>query len=228
MSLTLPEGFTDLYDVDPTIAQSVRYCSHENFLGRPAVGYEKPKIILTRLAAETLKRIQEKVKSYGYSLLIYDGYRPQQTVDSWAIWSQDPLDQAAQASYYPTLTKTEIFNQGYIVKKSSHSRGSTVDLSLILLGRSVHPPVLSFRKLKNGEEIPYLDDGSVDMGSHFDLFHQVSHHDSSQLTQAATEKRDFLRWVMTAHGFKEFPTEWWHYTLQEEPYPGTYFNFVIQ
>lgn len=223
-----PSEFVYLHEIDPTIVQSVRYCGFENFLGRPAPGYKKPKIILTRSAAEALKNVQKVMQSKGYSLIVYDGYRPQHTVDAWVLWSQVSSDQVAKELYYPTITKTEAFRLGYIAKKSAHSRGSTVDLSLIRLGKQFHPTVLSHRKLPNGEEIPFLDDGSVDMGSSFDLFHEVSHHDSPLVNKNATEKRNFLRRTMLQNGFKEFSTEWWHYTLEKEPFPGTYFNFPIR
>lgn len=228
-SLSLPPGFVYLSAIDPSILQSVRYYSHENFLGRPAVGYQKPEIILTRPAAGALKEAQKDIQSQGYRFVVYDGYRPQRTVDAWALWSQDAADQAAKALYYPTLTKTEAFEQGYLAKKSSHSRGSTVDLSLIRLGASlIHPPTRAFRTLPNGEEIPFLDDGSVDMGASFDLFHPVSHHDSPLVDQETTEKRNFLRRIMAKHGFRELFSEWWHYTLEDEPHPQTYFDFMIQ
>jgi D-alanyl-D-alanine dipeptidase len=115
-----------------------------------------------------------------------------------------------------------------VAKKCGHSRGSTVDLSLLPLNSSIQPIVVSHRNLLNGEKIPFLDDGSLDMGSSFDLFHEVSHHDTPLVDASVTEKRNLLRHAMKECGFKEYANEWWHYVLKSEPYPDTYFDFIVQ
>ncbi len=220
-------GFVRLQDIDPTIIQSVRYAQGENFMGRPVDGYNAPIILLTRPAAEALAKVQADLAHHGYSLVVYDGYRPQQAVEAFWSWSQDQDDEVAKPWYYPTISKSEAIERGYIGRKSAHSRGSTVDLTIIELGKNVHRVMVSHRPLANGDIIPFLDDGTVDMGSSFDLLHEASHHDSPLVDSTDTAKRNVLREIMKRHGFIEYSKEWWHYTLENEPYPDTYFNFVI-
>lgn len=222
----LPQDFVYLNDTDPRIIESVRYASHENFLGRPVTGYHsKSKIILTKAAAQALSKAQDKLKTYGFGLVAYDGYRPQKAVDDFVSWSKDPCDQKAKKLYYPTINKADVFELGYVAKKSGHSKGSTIDVSLIKLGHTITPVKTSQKPLLNGEMIPFLDDGSVNMGSSFDLFHTASHHDSNLIDPAATKMRNLLRKIMKESGFKEYREEWWHYTLENEPFPNTYFDF---
>jgi D-alanyl-D-alanine dipeptidase len=225
---SLPQGFVYLKDVDPTIIQSVRYSGSENFVARPVQGYKSETIIFSQAAAIALKNVQTALRSEGFSLVVYDAYRPQQAVDSFIAWSQDLSDQANKALYYPTVNKADVFKLGYVAKKSGHTRGSTVDLSMISLNNSFHSVKVSHRPLQNGEIIPFLDDGTLDMGSSFDLFHEVSHHDTPLVGSKATEQRNHLRNVMKQYGFKEYSEEWWHYTLKNEPFPDTYFDFPVQ
>ncbi|TNV76090.1 hypothetical protein FGO68_gene10290 [Halteria grandinella] len=226
----LPPGFVLLSDVDPSIIQSVRYASSQNFMGRPMDGYNCPQIVLTKQAADALVKVQASLKEQGYGLVVYDGYRPQPTVDSFVEWSFDDSDLAAKAWYYPTLvgSKVKLFEEGYIAKRSGHTRGSTVDLTIIKLGDTVHDIVVSKRMLSNGDEISFLDDGTVDMGSSFDLFHPASNQDSPLIKdQIYIANRDTLRQAMKRSGFKEYAGEWWHFTLADEPYPVTYFDFIL-
>jgi len=224
----LPEGFVFLTDVDPTIIESVRYYTDQNFYGRRVPGYMTSRIICTKAAAERLKLVNETFKKQGYILVVYDAYRPQSSVNAFIRWSQDAHDQIAKAYYYPAVRKEDLFKLNYLAKRSGHTRGSTFDLTLIPLGQSVKPIVYSQRRLKNGEIIPFLDDNTVDMGSSFDLFHSVSHHDTSLITDEQNKMRQWLRQTMKQYGFQEHPTEWWHYTLIDEPYPDTYFDFVMK
>jgi D-alanyl-D-alanine dipeptidase len=221
----LPEDFVYLRAIDPTIVQSVRYASESNFMGAPVNGYQSSEIILTKQAAEALKAVQEALKAYNYCLVVYDGYRPQTAVDQFILWSQDD-DISQKELYYPTIEKLDLF-KGYIAKKSGHTRGSTVDLTIIELGKSLHPIEEKDITLANGEGIKFLDDGSVDMGSSFDILHPVSHHDTDLIPQECLDKRNFLRKTMEENGFKAYSKEWWHYTLIDEPYPETYFDFPI-
>lgn len=224
---TLPEGFVYLTDTDPSMIENTRYATNENFLGRVVPGYSTNKIVCTREAALALKAAHDDLKKAGYTLVIYDAYRPQRAVDAFVKWADDLNDLTAKQLYYPTIDKKNLFKLDYIADKSSHTRGSTFDLSIIKNGDKLKTPSYSLRKLKNGEEVPFLDDNTVDMGSSFDLFHPVSNHDSSLVNEQQTKMRNVLRETMKKHGFKEYQQEWWDYTLADEPYPNTYFDFVV-
>lgn len=225
---SMPKGFVFLTDIDPSIIESVRYYGHENFTGRPVPGYTINRIIMTSKAAEALKQVNESLKKKGYQLVVYDAYRPQRAVDAFIDWGKHPEDNKEQPLYYPTLQKHEIFEEGYVSPKSQHTRGSTVDLTLIPLNQSLKPIQISTRTLSNHETIPFLDDNTLDMGASFDLFHRVSHHKSILITAKQQENRDLLRSEMEKAGFQPYDTEWWHYLLKNEPFPDTYFDFVVK
>ena len=225
----MPDTFVALKDVDPTILQSVHYGTPHNFTGAVVPGYTPTTgIYCTRLAAERLKNVQEHVNKQGYTLVVYDGYRPQRAVDSFKTWTLAPDQPTSKAQYYPTVDKKEMFNLGYLAKKSSHSRGSTFDLTLIPTAQSLTPPKPTTRTLTSGEVIPYLDDNTLDMGTSFDLFHEASHHESSLVSKQALANRAILLTAMSLENFRDLYEEWWHYTLADEPYPDTYFNFVVE
>jgi D-alanyl-D-alanine dipeptidase len=231
--LAREKGFVYLHEIDPTIQSSFRYLTHENFLGTPVDGYKKPVVILTKQAALALKKVQEEVKKDGYSLLIYDAYRPQQAVDHFVRWAAEVTDQRKKANYYPRVNKAHVFELGYVAKKSGHSRGSTVDLTLIKDRRKLHPVKQIKRTLLDNFTILFLDDGSIDMGSSFDLFDHASHTQANNLINQDYKKiRSYLQSVMEKHGFKVSPREWWHFTLVNEPYPAdqesSYFNFPVE
>jgi D-alanyl-D-alanine dipeptidase len=227
----VPPGFSLLSNIDPTIIQSVRYATSQNFMGRKMYAYNCPHIVISTQAGEALSKVQKALNAQGYSLVVYDAYRPQRTVDSFLRWSFDDADRTMQEFYYPTwnISKVEFFEQGYIAKKSGHTRGSTVDLTIIELGKQVHEVVVSKRTLPNGDVISFLDDGTVDMGSSFDLFHVASHQDSPLIVNPEHIKnREILRKAMKENGgFNEYADEWWHFTLANEPFPSTYFDFVL-
>lgn len=223
--INMPKDFVYLTDIDPTIIENVRYSTNENFMGRQVPGYASDRVICTKVAAEKLKLVNEDLKKQGYKIVVYDGYRRQRSVDAFMKWSKDAKDQVAKEYYYPTIDKRDVFKLGYISEKSGHSRGSTFDLTIIKSDQDLKPIVYSKRKLKAGEEITFLDDNTVDMGASFDLFHEASHHDNKLIAAEYSERRNFLRSVMKKHGFKEYKEEWWHYTVRDEPYPDTYFNF---
>ena len=201
----LPTGFVYVRDIIPSIREDIRYAGCHNFIGRPVDGYAAPRAVLTSEAAAALCAAEKHFAALGYTLLVFDGYRPQRAVDHFARWANDAQDVAAKAEFYPTLDKTELFPRGYIALRSGHSRGSTVDLTLL-------DP----------------DGREIDMGGGFDWFSPVSGHDYPDLTAAQKENRLLLKNGMMAAGFSPYSEEWWHYRLENEPYPDTYFDFVIE
>ena len=223
----LPNGFVYLKDVDPTIKVSMRYIGNENFLGCPVDGYKKAKIIMTRQAAKALKKVQATVKKDGYCLVVYDAYRPQHAVNHFVRWGKDQTDVKKKKHYYPYIDKATVFEKRYIMTRSSHSRGSTVDLTLIKSGNKIHAIKSSKRTLTDGRIVSFLDDGTVDMGSSFDLFDKASHTKTTLIKQKHQDLRAYINRVMSAEGFKVMGDEWWHFTLKNEPNPKTYFDFPI-
>ncbi len=227
-SLTaLPEEFVYLDEIDKTIQISMRYFSTENFVGSRLDGYKTARIIMTKKAAAALCNAQKELLLDGFCLVVYDAYRPQKAVDHFVHWSTTPDNQTIKEKYYPEIAKEQCFELGYIGKKSGHTRGSTIDLTIIKVGDQLKTPTLSWRTM-NEKLIPFLDDGTVDMGSSFDLFGPASHHDSPLMPQKYTALRNYLRAKMIKHGFKPYAEEWWHYTLVNEPFPTTYFDFDIE
>jgi len=227
------KGFVYLDEVNPTIRISPRYASSENFVGIPIDGYTiQDHIVLTQQVAEALKCVQADVKKDGYCLVVYDAYRPQCAVDHFMRWSKDTRDQAKKSQYYPQVNKAEVFELGYVAEKSGHSRGSTVDVTLIEENKRLHSVVEKDCLLLDGFTIKVLDDGTVAMGSSFDLFDEASNYASDKIEQACKKMRAYLRTVMKNNGFKSCEQEWWHFTLNNELYPAgqesSYFNFLVE
>ena len=226
------KGFVYLHEVDPTILVSLRYNSNENFVGKPVTGYKRSVVMLTKQAAEALKKVQTALKKDGYSLVVYDAYRPQQAVDHFMCWSVHVEDQLKKLQYYPRVNKADVFKLGYVAERSGHSRGSTIDLTIIKLGKKLHEVKESDRTLLDGYTIKFLDDGTVDMGSSFDLFDVASHFENNVIAENYKTLRTYLKQVMEKHGFKNYPEEWWHFTLKNEPFPAnsaaSYFNFPVE
>jgi len=189
---TLPEGFVFLTDINPTIIENSRYYTDQNFLARQVIGYKTPRIICTKEAALKLKTANDDLKRNGYKFVVYDGYRPQDAVNEFQRWSKDASDQAAKEYYYPTVNKKDVFKLGYIAERSGHSRGSTFDLTLIETIKTLKPIAPTKRILKNKETIFFLDDNTIDMGSSFDLFHQVSQHGSDLINNEHSQNRELL------------------------------------
>lgn len=221
---SLPEDFVYLRDVDPSIEQDMRYAGPHNFTGKPVPGYQAAECVLLRPAAEALKQVQADLVSKGLSLRVYDCYRPTQAVDAFVAWAKKPDDPAAKAAWYPRLEKSALF-PNYIATRSGHSRGATLDLSVV--------PVGAADPLPQGESCiapqeATAPDGSLAMGTTFDCFDVKANTDASGLTATEIENRTLLREAMAARGFKNYPFEWWHYTFQPEPYPDTYFDFPIR
>ena len=199
------EGFVLVTDVIPDAILEIRYYTDYNFVGEQIDGYEEPVALLTKEAAEALKAANDDLEEQGYCIKIYDAYRPQSAVDDFVDWANDTSDTKMQEYFYPEVNKANLFSEGYIAYHSGHSRGSTVDLTIV--------------DKATGED--------VDMGGTFDYFGQVSHPDYTGITDEQYANRMILRNAMTSHGFKAITTEWWHFTLQNEPYPNTYFNFPV-
>ena len=198
-------GFVLLSDYVPGIVQEIRYFSTYNFVGERVDGYEEPCAILTREAARALKTISNQANVQGYRLKIFDAYRPVQAVKHFVLWGIEDLDQRMKPYFYPNLEKNELFKEGYIASRSSHSRGSTVDLTLL--------------DMTTGKEL--------DMGSPFDFFSEKSHPDYKGVTEEQYANRMFLQDLMVNGGFVPIDCEWWHFTLNNEPYPDTYFGFPV-
>ena len=226
---TLPEGFVYLKDIDPTILQEVRYAGHHNFMGRPIAGYQSPVIIMTHAAAIALKALQEEIIPFGLTLKVYDAYRSQDAVDSFITWSEDPNDEVMKSEFYPCVNKADLFDKGYLGKKSAHTRGSTVDLTLVPLPVphqsiwQVGDPIVDGR-LPVGQRFP---DNSIDMGTGFDCLDELAHTKNPTLSPEVRANRLLLTSLMDKYGFQGVSVEWWHFTLRNEPFPDTYFNFPV-
>jgi D-alanyl-D-alanine dipeptidase len=202
----LPEGFVYVHEVIDTVQLDIRYYGENNFVGTRIDGYERPVAILSEEAAAALKVAADILEEQGYYIKIFDAYRPQMAVDHFIRWAQDLDDVKMKEQFYPDVDKSKLFELGYIAEKSGHSRGSTVDLTLV--------------DKHTGEEL--------DMGGGFDFFGEISHHGTDLITEEQERNRNILREAMVAAGFKPYPEEWWHYTLENEPYPDTYFNFKVK
>ena len=197
--------FVLLADYVPGVIQEIRYYSTYNFVGERIDGYEEPCALVTREAARALASVAAEMNAWGYRLKIFDAYRPVTAVKHFMLWGIDDLDLRMKPFFYPDLDKGDLFAQGYIASQSSHSRGSTVDLTLLDMG--------------TGKE--------VDMGGVFDFFGEVSHPDYRGITGEQYENRMMLRNAMMRNGFEPIDCEWWHFTLRDEPFPNTYFDFPI-
>lgn len=200
------KGLVYLDEVIPNAVYDLRYYTGDNFIGERIDGYNGPFAILTLRAARALKKVNDVLETQGYRLKIIDAYRPQKAVDHFTRWSKDPLDTEMKERFYPHVDKKNLFKQGYLSSKSGHSRGSTVDLTLVYK--------------KTGEE--------VDMGSRVDFLGPISAHGAEGLTKAQRTARYVLKTAMVKQGFKPYSKEWWHYTLKNEPYPSTYFDFDVE
>ncbi|MBQ6543461.1 MAG: M15 family metallopeptidase [Clostridia bacterium] len=200
-----PSGFTVLADFVPGIIQEIRYYSSYNFIGERIDGYEEPCALLTKEAARALKSVANEMNVRGYRLKVFDAYRPATAVKHFVLWGIEDTDIRMKQYFYPDLEKQELFIKGYIAKQSSHSRGSTVDLTLL--------------DMASGKE--------VDMGSPFDFFGEISHPDYRGITDEQYQNRMELRNCMIRNGFEPIDCEWWHFTLKGEPYPDTYFDFPV-
>lgn len=225
----IPDRFVLLNNTDIDIQYDIRYYTSNNFIGRPINGYQIPDCILTKEAARALGQAQNEAKSLGYSLKVYDCYRPQRAVDDFVQWARDEKDTKMQRRFYPTIPKDKLFPLGYIADRSGHSRGSTLDLTLV--------PVTSHQP----ESVNFLDDydcrqevsgrfpdNSIDMGTGYDCFDELANTDNPKISRNAMNNRNLLKTLMENSSFVNYEKEWWHYTLRDEPFPETYFDFEIK
>lgn len=201
----LPEGFVYVKDIVPSLNVELRYHTDYNFVGKVIDGYHDNKLILTKETAMALKEVQEALERQHLCLKVYDGYRPQRAVNHFIVWAKDLNDTINKRIFYPHVDKKDLFKEEYIAALSGHSRGSTVDLTI-------------------------TDENSgkpLDMGSPYDFFGHESWVDYDGITEKQKANRQLLQKVMLNHGFRNYPREWWHFTLRDEPFPDTYFDFVV-
>ncbi len=227
----LPDGFCDLNDMQSDMEHKIhvdlRYHSQDNFVGKVAEGYKKNKVILTKKAAYALLKAEKIFNKMGYSLLVYDAYRPQKTVDSWIEWSKDDKDQKMKSLFYPRTHKKDLFKLGYVAEKSGHSRGSTIDVTLVPI--NWEKKELKIEKRKNGDfEYEYMNDGSIDMGTHFDMMDELYHTENSSISTKQQDNRSLIKGVMEECGFINYNKEFWYFTLKDEPYPDAHYDFDIK
>ena len=204
--MTLPEGFVLVGEAIPDALLDIRYYTTYNFVGARIDGYEQPVAVLSKEAADALRLVSDDMKALGFRLVIYDAYRPQRAVDHFARWAEDIADDRMKSVFYPDVDKADLFEKGFIARRSGHSRGSTVDLTL-------------------------LDEATgalVDMGGPFDFFGELSHPDYAGVTAQQHANRMLLQSAMVKRGFKPLSTEWWHFTLVDEPHKDTYFDFPVR
>ena len=205
----LPEGFCYLKDIIPEVQLDIRYTGDNNFLGRQVKGYDNAQCILSIPAAKALQLVQKELETMGLGLKVYDAYRPQMAVNDFVQWARDINDTKMKQEYYPDVLKKNLFKDGYIAAKSSHTRGSTVDLTIVGYD-------------ENGNAI------DLDMGSGFDYFGEKSHPNYKAISYQARANRLLLRTLMLKYGFKPLTEEWWHFTYRNEPFPNKYFNFPLK
>jgi D-alanyl-D-alanine dipeptidase len=200
-----PATFIDAGTVVPGLVSDIRYAGSHNFVGRPIAGYRAPRCLLTQRAARALAQVARDLAARGLVIKVFDCYRPAHAVADFVRWAHDPKDRAAKAEFYPNVDKRELFRDGYIASQSGHTRGSTVDLTL-----------------------GHADGGELDMGTPFDFFSPKSWTANSNVTADQHANRMLLSVAMQRRGFRPYAKEWWHFTLRNEPFPETYFDFPVQ
>jgi zinc D-Ala-D-Ala dipeptidase len=199
------DAFVFVDELVPGIRWDAKYATWDNFTGRPVDGYLANRIVGTRALCAALEGARSDAAFLGFGLLLWDGYRPQRAVDCFLRWASLPEDGRTKLRHYPNLDRAQMFEQGYVAARSSHTRGSTIDLSLF-----------------------HLDTGErAQMGGDYDLMDPISHHGAGGIMGVEARNRRLLRSLMEAHGFRSYDREWWHYMLIDEPYPDTYFDFPI-
>ncbi len=226
---TAPPDFVSLADIDPTIVQEIRYFTPHNFTGDPVDGYLAPVCILTRPAAEALHRAQQEFLEQGFTLKVYDCYRPQRAVDDFVAWAKDLDDQRMRAEFYPRVDKTQLFDDGYIAEKSGHTRGSTMDLTVVPMPVQDTPPYVAGQPLVDcTAPQPFrFPDNTIDMGTGYDCFDTLAHTLDPRIQGDQLKNRLFLKDGLEKQGLVNYENEWWHYTFKPEAYPDTYFDFPV-
>ena len=203
---TPPDSFLELQELIPSIRLELRYFSEDNFVGQILDGYHANKVFMTREASTALSNVQDELAAFGMGLKVFDAYRPQRAVDHFVRWAQDLGDTKMKAVFYPSVAKQDLFSSGYIAQRSGHSRGSTIDLTIV--------------DLQSGSEL--------EMGTLWDFFDPSSWPSNLDMPPQSRANRNLLNAVMTRHGFRALPEEWWHFTLENEPFPDTYFDFPVK
>ena len=233
MSLTkcdLPKEFVYINDIDKSIKVNLKYYGSDNFLGRRVPHYKANKGIMTREAAIALSKAQKKFLSKGYSIVVYDAYRPDSSVKYFVEWMLDTKDMIRKKYHYPYIKEKKDMMDIYISSRSGHSRGSTVDLSIIEINKELLVESIYEERQFNGTIYPFNNDNTIDCGTSFDLMDPSSWADNNTIafTEEQKKNRQFIREVMESVGFIILPEEWWHFTLSNEPYSDTYFDFEIE
>ena len=201
-----PSAFVDAAAVVPGLVVEMRYAGAHNFVGRPVDGYVRPVCLTTRAAAAALAQVQRDLETRGLGLKVFDCYRPVRAVQHFVRWARDVRDVATRPEFYPTIDKRDLFRLGYIAAQSGHSRGSTIDLSLVTRA----------------------DGRELDMGTPFDTFSPHSWPSDTSVSAQARANRAMLAAAMRRHGFRPYAREWWHFTLNGEPFRTTYFDFPVE
>lgn len=201
----MTDGFVFVDEVVAGVRWDAKYATWDNFTGKPVDGYVANRIVGTRALCAALERARDEAAARGFGLLLWDGYRPQRAVECFLRWASRPEDGRTKLRHYPNIHRAEMVERGYVAAKSSHSRGSTVDLTLYDLG--------------TGE--------LATMGGGYDLMDAISHHGARGIAPGEAANRRHLCSIMEACGFVAYECEWWHYTLEHEPYPNTYFDFPV-
>lgn len=202
----MEKGFVFLDEIVHGVRWDAKYATWDNFTGKPVDGYEVNRIAGTHALALALLEAQKQAAALGDGLLLWDGYRPKRAVDCFLRWAEQPEDNLTKERYYPNIERTAMVSKGYVASQSSHSRGSTIDLTLY--------------RLDTSELVP--------MGSGFDFMDERSHHTAKGITSRGAQNRRRLRSIMENSGFEAYSFEWWHYVLRNEPYPNSYFNFPVK
>ncbi len=202
----LPDGFVYVKTIAPDLDVELRYNTTNNFVGKRIDGYKSNRLILTKETALALKNVQQDLQNRNLCLMVYDGYRPQRAVNHFMRWAKDLNDTINKQTFYPDVDKLNLFAEDYIAVRSGHSKGSTVDVTII----------------DGNTGIP------LDMGSNYDFFGEASWVDYKNITEKQKANRRLLQEVMLKYGFKNYPKEWWHFTLKDEPFPNTYFDFPVK
>lgn len=204
----LPKGFVYVKEFIPSIEIELRYFDTNNFVGKPIEGYIKPKAIISKKAARQLKKVQKELLKKQLGLKIFDAYRPQKAVNHFVNWAKQLNDTLNKQSFYPNVKKQHLFKEDYIALRSGHTRGSTVDITII--------------------DLSSAEKKELDMGSSYDFFGEISWVNYAKLTTKQLSNRAMLQNIMRKHKFAHYPKEWWHFTLKNEPFPTTYFDFDIE
>ena len=225
-----PDIFVDIREVIPSVVLDIRYHGPHNFIGKRIDGYQAPLCLITRQAAEALANVQRELQQHSLSLKLYDCYRPQRAVDHFVRWAKNIRDTGTKKEFYPSVDKYNLFYGKYISDKSNHTRGSTVDVTIVpvptpLQERYIPGQPLHACFLPEGKR---FKDSSIDMGTGFDCFHELSQTGNQEVGFQQRINRLLLKTLMDKYGFNNAAEEWWHFTLRNEPYPNTYFNFPVE